>query len=279
MNYEVAIQVLTFNQKDYIAQCLDSIVMQRTTFPFVVVVHDDASNDGTADIVRSYAERYPDVIHPIYQTQNQYSQGNSPAKIAAEEIGRINPKYKCILDGDDYWTDSESLQMRYDYLEAHPETAVVYTKIARMLMPSGEITEMSSSYRWEVPTLENLLLQNNIPINTAMFRLDLYREYLTEVKPFEKPWPINDWAIWLYMVAKYEVAFIDKLTCIYRVTPTSLSRKKTLWKRVKFINGLKQLSLYFSQYSQQPDIKMKIRRYFNKKMLVEVVDEIKAWIK
>lgn len=277
--YQVAVQVLTYNQKDYIAQCLDSIVNQRTNFPFVAVVNDDASTDGTTDIVRSYAERYPNIIHPIYQTENQYSKGNSPAKIAADEVNCLNPKYKCILDGDDYWTDMYSLQERYDYLESHPNCAVVYSRSLRLLIPSGEITELDAAYKWEVPTLESLLMFNNVPVDTAMFRLDVYREYLAEVKPFEKKWIINDWAIWLYMITKYELAFINKPTAVYRITTVSVSRKKSLWQQIKYINNIKQLPLFFCQYSKVPGIRKKVERHYNKLIREMIIGEIKKTIK
>lgn len=275
MKYVVAVQVLTYNQKDYIAQCLDGIVMQRTTFPFVAVVHDDASTDGTADIVRQYAERYPDIIHPILQTENQYSKGNSPAKIVADKINALNPKYKCIVDGDDYWTDVDFLQVCHDWLEEHPACAVAYTKTQVMEMPSGTIREKDAGHRWETPTLETMLIRNMIPIHTAMFRLDAYREYYQEVKPFEKPWAVTDWAIWLYMIAKHEVQFIDRTTAILRMTTVSMTRKKSLMARIRYLNNLKQIPLYFCQYSQEPDIRKKIERHYNKLIRNLIIDEIK----
>ena len=279
MKYKVAVQVLTYNQKDYIAQCLDGIVMQRTTFPFVAVVHDDASTDGTADIVRQYAERYPDIIHPIFQTENQYSKGNSPAKIVADRINALNPKYKCIVDGDDYWTDDGFLQVCHDYLETHQECAVAYTKTQVMEMPSGLIREKDAGHRWETPTLETMLIRNMIPIHTALFRLDVYRQYYQEVKPFEKPWPVNDWAIWLYMIAKHDVMFIDRTTAILRMTPVSMSRKKSLWARTRYLKNLKQIPLYFCQYSQEPGIRTTIERHYNKLIRNLIIDEIKRRIK
>ena len=69
----VAIRCITYNQAPYIRQCLDGFIMQRTDFPFVAIVHDDCSTDGTDAIVREYAERYPDIIKPIFETENQYS--------------------------------------------------------------------------------------------------------------------------------------------------------------------------------------------------------------
>ena len=75
MKPKVTIVCTAFNQKDFIAQALDGFVMQKTNFPFEVIVHDDASTDGTTDIIREYEKKYPDIIKPIYQKENQFSQG------------------------------------------------------------------------------------------------------------------------------------------------------------------------------------------------------------
>ena len=69
----VSIKCLVYNHAPYIRQCLDGFVMQKTNFRFEAIVHDDASTDGTQDIIREYAEKYPDIINPIYETENQYS--------------------------------------------------------------------------------------------------------------------------------------------------------------------------------------------------------------
>ena len=70
----VAIQCLAYNHGPYIRECLEGFVMQKTTFPFIAIVHDDASTDNTAEIIREYEKKYPDIIKPIYETENQYSE-------------------------------------------------------------------------------------------------------------------------------------------------------------------------------------------------------------
>ncbi|MBP5664413.1 MAG: glycosyltransferase [Bacteroidales bacterium] len=116
----VSICCATYNQVKYVRQCLDGFLKQETNFPFEVLVHDDASTDGTADIIREYASKYPDIFLPILQTENQYQKGNK--KITASfNIPRARGKYIAICEGDDFWTDPKKLQKQVDFLEANPE--------------------------------------------------------------------------------------------------------------------------------------------------------------
>ena len=73
----VTIRCITYNHEPFIRRCLDGFVMQKTNFPFEAVVHDDASTDGTADIIREYAEKYPHIIKPIYEKENLWSKRDS----------------------------------------------------------------------------------------------------------------------------------------------------------------------------------------------------------
>lgn len=118
----VTIRCTAYNHESFIRQCLDGFVMQKTNFRFEAIVHDDASTDGTADIIREYAAKYPEIIKPIYQTENQYSKRDGT-------IGRIlnqhtRGKYVAMCEGDDYWTDPLKLQKQVDFLESHPDYVV-----------------------------------------------------------------------------------------------------------------------------------------------------------
>ena len=116
----VSIRCLVYNHEPYLRQCLDGFVMQQTTFIFEAIVHDDASTDGSAAIIREYAEKYPDIIKPIFEAENQYSKHGPIIKIMDDAM-HPDSKYIAICEGDDYWTDPHKLQIQVDFLESHPD--------------------------------------------------------------------------------------------------------------------------------------------------------------
>ena len=115
----VSIRCLVYNHEPYLRQCLDGFVMQQTSFPFEAIVHDDASTDGSAAIIREYAEKYPDIIKPVYETENQWGKGTIKKNMDA--VMSPKSKYIAICEGDDYWTDPHKLQLQVDFLEEHPD--------------------------------------------------------------------------------------------------------------------------------------------------------------
>lgn len=116
---KVSINCLVYNHEKYLRDCLDGFVNQKTNFKFEVLVHDDASTDGSTDIIREYERKYPDIIKPIYQTENQYSKG---VKITDKfQSPRMRGEYLATCEGDDYWCDENKLQMQVDFLDSHPD--------------------------------------------------------------------------------------------------------------------------------------------------------------
>lgn len=123
----VVIRCLVYNHEPYLRDCLEGFVMQQTNFPFVAIVHDDASTDGSAAIIREYEEKYPDIIKPIYETENQYSkQDGSLGRIINAAVDATGAKYVAMCEGDDYWTDPLKLQKQVDFMEANPEYSMCF---------------------------------------------------------------------------------------------------------------------------------------------------------
>jgi glycosyltransferase involved in cell wall biosynthesis len=119
----VAIHCLVYNHAPYLRDCLDGFVMQQTNFPFVAVVHDDASTDNSAAIIREYEQKYPHIFKPIYEIESIYKKGGFGAidNVMLHAINATNAKYVAMCEGDDYWTDPLKLQKQVDFMEANPE--------------------------------------------------------------------------------------------------------------------------------------------------------------
>lgn len=126
----VSVCMLAFNHAPYIRNALNSVLNQKTDFGFEILVHDDASKDGTADILREYAKRYPAIVKPILQTVNQHSQGIYPS--VHFNYPRANLPFVAMCEGDDHWTDEGKLQRQVDGLLAHPELNLSFHSAIRV---------------------------------------------------------------------------------------------------------------------------------------------------
>lgn len=136
----VSISCLVFNHAPYLRQCLDGFVMQKTDFPFEVLIHEDASTDGSAEIVREYEQKYPDIIKPVYESENQWVKGRRGS--ATFNFPRAKGKYIALCEGDDYWTDPLKLQKQIDFLEANPDYSMCFHN-AENLFEDGSINPFS----------------------------------------------------------------------------------------------------------------------------------------
>lgn len=125
-NPTVTVWCLTYNQKEFIKDALDGFVMQKTSFPFEVIVHDDASTDGTTNIVNEYAKKYPEIIKPMIETENQWQKGGLKHIISIMNEKHRRGKYIAFCEGDDYWTDPLKLQRQVDFLEDHSEYSMCF---------------------------------------------------------------------------------------------------------------------------------------------------------
>ena len=120
----VSVVCATFNHEKYIERAIDGFLMQETSFPFEIIIHDDASTDNTAEIIRGYHADYPRIVRPIYQKENQYSKNvlNPLINTVANSTG----KYIAFCEGDDYWTDPLKLKKQVDFMEANPDLGLVH---------------------------------------------------------------------------------------------------------------------------------------------------------
>ena len=241
----VSVCCITYNQEPYIAQALDGFLMQKTSFPFEILIHDDASTDRTADIIREYEAKFPKLIKPIYQKENQYSKGNRSI-LASFVYPRAKGKYMALCEGDDYWIDENKLQMQVNFLENNPEYGMCYSKAKQYIQSKQQFNKNSVGDAFD--GFEDLLKNGNrIPTLTTVYRKDLLDKYQKEIQPSNKGWLMGDYPMWLYFSHESKVKFFDKVTAVYRVLEESASHSVDVEKQLEFSSSYYNISKYFAE--------------------------------
>lgn len=238
----VTIRCLTYNHAPYIRQCLDGFVMQKTNFRFEAIVHDDASTDGTAAIVKEYGDKYPEIIKPILETENQYSKHDG-------SLGRIvnahmHGKYIAMCEGDDYWTDPLKLQKQVDFLESHPDYGMCYTRVEYFSQKNNKMM-----YKWgkEVKSGKELLEKgNSIATLTVMIRKDLHKQCLLDIYSEHRNWKMGDYPLWLWVAFHSRIKFFPDVTGVYRVLESSASHSKDINKVIDFAKSYTEIKMFFA---------------------------------
>lgn len=238
--------------------------MQKTTFPFEVLIHDDCSTDGTIEIIKEYEQRYSEIILPIFEEENQYSKG-IPIGTMIWNLPRARGKYIALCEGDDYWTDPFKLQKQVEFLESNLEYGMCYTRVARFDQATGKICDIWGGSN---TTFETLVLKNTIPTLTTLFRTNLYKDYIRNIKPEKMKWKMGDYPLWLYIAAKSKIKFMDEVTGVYRVLPESASHSKSLERTYSFRTnfykiGEEMVSLLNYPISTEVEVAQKREKFFH----------------
>lgn len=247
----VAIECLAYNHAPYIRQCLDGFVMQKTDFPFIAIVHDDASADDTAKIILEYAQNYPDIIKPILETENQYSKKDGSLGRIIKKAIPEDVKYIALCEGDDYWTDPYKLQKQVNYMEGHPECVLTHTGFS--YFENGEITiaEKEGEKIKEISDAKiifNILNGNNYRIQTctAIYRLTTYYKILPQLKKINGLFLMGDTPLWVNLLQYGTIHYIDSPTSVYRIGNDSASHPKSLKSILRFNLSCAEMRVYYS---------------------------------
>lgn len=175
----VSVSCMTYNHAPYIRQCLDPILGQQTNFLFEIVIHDDASMDGTKEIIEEYVARYPGIIFPMFQEENQYSKGirGIPSRF---NYPRCRGRYIAICEGDDYWTDPYQLQKQVDFLETHDDYVMTYHDVD-VVDEKGEVLQQESIQprHKKDASKEDLILGRRVPMTLTL----CFRNVITAFPP------------------------------------------------------------------------------------------------
>lgn len=244
----VAIRCITYNHEPYIRDALNGFVMQKTDFPFVAIVHDDASTDGTAAVIREYAEKYPDIIKPIYETENQFSKHDgSLGRIMREACEATGAKYVAFCEGDDYWIDPLKLQKQVNFLEANPDYGMCYSKAKNYKQEDCKFIDV---WGGPVESFENLLEGNTVPTPTVVLKSELLRQFSLEIKPELRNWKMGDYPIWLYFAYNSKIKFMPEVTSVYRILNNSASHFTNVLDQLHFsLSTLEIIEFFAMKYN------------------------------
>lgn len=182
---KVSVLMFVYNQAPYLAHAIDSVLAQKTNFRYEIIIHDDASTDGSAEIIRSYADRFPGMIVPILQSENQMSWGVS--FVDEFIMPKVRGTYIAHCEGDDFWTSANKLAYQAAFLDAHPEYAgishncVVVDANGKPGRYVNKFHPYRRPYRY---TLNDLILEDRMPGQTAavMYRRACQTDMNSEAK-------------------------------------------------------------------------------------------------
>lgn len=241
----VSICSITYNHAPFIRQCLDGFLMQQCNFPIEIIINDDCSTDGTTEIIREYAEKYPDKIFPIFHEENLYSQG-----VRGMFLNFVFPKargkYIALCEGDDYWTDPLKLQKQVNFLESHPEYSLTCSD-ATVLGNSGELTWKRYDESCEVP-IKDVILKRGAWIYTASM---LYRwELMQDFPDFSRNCHVVDYPMAIHLALRGKVYFFAEKMVTYRFLTAGSWSARTSINEAYFNSWLSEIRM-LQGYNEQ----------------------------
>lgn len=243
----ISVVCITYNHRPYIRKVLEGIVNQKVNVPFEVIVHDDASTDGTQEIIREYANRYPELIKPILQEFNQTSLGKNVRKEFVHPM--IKGKYYAWTEGDDYWINYNKLQKQFDFMESNPECVLCYHN-AINYSPNDDTNELLikgavSGYLNDEGII--LLKKGNYPTTSVFART---KDVLSMPEGFWKA-PIGDHVLRLYLSTVGKVYYMEKVWAVrtYMHSSSWTYKMQNIEKYNDYCAKYMHFLEYFNEYS------------------------------
>jgi glycosyltransferase involved in cell wall biosynthesis len=244
----VSIVVITYNQEKSLPKVLDCILWQKGGFSIEIIVGEDCSTDGTREVLKEYERRFPEVVKPIYQQNNQGILRNF---ISA--ISMAKGKYLAFCDGDDYWCDDEKLAKQIRVLEEKPEVGLVYSDVIMDSVVTGE--RYRRTMQNPKPDLFTQLLRGNIIVSsTVLMRSDLmkYVDWNTFV---EQGFTMEDYPMWLSLSLHTQFYYLKEPLACYVIERKVVNVKEASLHGLKFDEGTTAIRLYFKrQYTEKTDL-------------------------
>jgi glycosyltransferase involved in cell wall biosynthesis len=233
----VSISCFTYNHEKFIRQAIESFINQKTNFAFEVLIHDDASTDNTAAIIREYELKHPEIIKPVYQIENQYSKSISMS--VTFQFPRARGKYIAMCEGDDFWVDPYKLQKQVDLLESmvNKNIVAVVTNVETCDM-EGNIIEKEQLITPPVNKEGRYNLHDFFKNDfhyftpTVMFKAECINSITPKMKSQYNVY-FGDWLMWIFLHLEGDFYFLNQSTSAYRINLNSVTHT------VNFVNRWK----------------------------------------
>ena len=246
-------RTMTFMHEKFIRECIDGILMQKTTFPVRVLIHEDASTDDTANIVSEYEKKYPRLIQAYYQTENSYSKKDARERRAPFHKWRIG-KYEALCEGDDYWTDPLKLQKQVDYMEQNTDCSLCFhaaEHIYESLPEKNYIHRPKNIPKSGKFTIRDAILGGGgfMTTNSMLF----LSKYVKDPPKWVVQAPAGDLALMLLLGAKGSIGYIDDVMSVYRkgIPGSWTSAMLDMQKRIRHYRKVAVMWDEFNRYTNR----------------------------
>jgi|GEM_PF-3583127 len=237
---KVSFVCMAFNHGSYIKDTIRGFLLQRTTFPFEIIIHDDASTDKTPEIIKYYQSKYPNIISSIIQTENKYSlDRHFPLR---KLFSLAKGEYISICEGDDFWFCEQKVANQVEILDNNESIGLVYSKAYIYHDSKKKYTGHVGNYM----SANRIYTRNGIPTLTTMFRKKHLSEFYEYVGEKQRDWLHSDYQLWLWLNLKSEIFFENRYTSIYRVLDSSASRPVDIDAQYNYRLSVLSTSLFFA---------------------------------
>lgn len=213
----VSVCIISYNQKNFIREAIESALIQEIPFPFEIVISDDCSTDGTKEICLEYSRRFPEKIRFIERLENL-----GALKNFYDTLQKCRGDYIALLEGDDYWTSKEKLKKQVNFLQQHPDFSICFHKVClqkgKRIGPD-DITQVPAS----VTTITDLAWGNYIHTPSCVFRNNFKgREY----PDFVYQAPVGDFILHMLNAQYGKIKYMQEALAVYRVHEGGMWRPK-----------------------------------------------------
>ena len=251
----VSVNMITYNHAPYVGRAIEGVLMQKTDYPFELVIGEDCSTDGTREIVFRYAEAHPDVIRVVTSDKNVGSRVNGHRTISA-----CRGKYVAWCEGDDYWHRDDKLELQVSHLESHDDCVMVHSNYDYHDVQTGRHIRCYYHARGITPGSNasfNDLLAGKWAVRTctACARLSAVREVMAsdpEVYHSSR-FLMGDTPLWADLFHRGRFHYVDESLATYHVIPESLSRSNDMVKQHRFYTSAADAFAYYARKYRLPE--------------------------